>query len=352
MNSINNLIISALLILAFPLFGKEPFLTKKQITSPPGRIIRPCCSFGSYVPVMIIPGLKITDITNRENIGKHRYLGNSEEGNGIIYTQKGGFIDLGHLRDMADWTAYLYIHIQKSREDGGQQLQLRREGGSKKLDLWIPTDLEPKDAMRLAGKIAYDLSVWHEIATWFGASLIPLIPERYSSFSVEDAYSNLLGVTLGMEALESDLPFEEAMTKLIDRTLEELGVVDTEAETYAAMELVLEVWWTRTKRLPNLEILLQRQLKVYPSVEPWLVPGWAGDSSGLKKLDVPLFTQAGQLLTDLYELRLKLNNKFPFRRMFPYRNRRIITEDDFEVLLDRVELELKALGMSFQRETP
>lgn len=330
----------SLMLNSIQLSAKGLDLSEKELDNPPPRIIRTCCSFGSEVKVAMIPGMKVTDISCPDDLGSHKYLGDKEEGNGIIYTRKGGFIDMGHLRDQADWTAYLFALIKN--QDKRKWIQpLGHEGGMKTLYLRIPEDIKDIDAMQLSGKIAYDLSVWHEIATWFGASYIPLLPERYSSFSVEDAYSNLLGVTIGIEALQSDLPFEEAMTLLIDSTLTELGAVTEVEEIYAAMEDVREVWWTREKKLPSRKILLQRELEVYPVVHPWLVPGWATEDAPPCVLEVPQETCDEQPLTDMYHLEIKLNHKFPFRRMFPYRKKRRVSQLDFDTMIEEVERRLE-----------
>ncbi|MGV3589957.1 MAG: DUF4056 domain-containing protein [Adhaeribacter sp.] len=322
-----------------PLYSKPLNLPTKDIQSPPPRIIRTCCSFGSDLKVAAIPTKKITHISSLGNLGPHKYLGNEQEGNGIIYTKHGGFIDLGHLRDQADWTAYLYNLIKQTAGKETLVQRLGAEGGIRTLNLCIPADLDSTDAILLAGRIAYDLSVWHEIATWFGASSIPLVTERFSSFSVEDAYSNLLGVTLGMEALQSSLPYEQAMTQLIDRTFEKLKAVPTEADTYAAMEQVRNIWWTRDKKLPSPKIMLERQLNVYERVRPLLVPGQNTSNPDDYALTVPEKTYTGVLLTNLYQLVIKPNYKFPLREIFPDQVRRVVTQHDFQLLLEQVAKE-------------
>jgi hypothetical protein len=322
-------------------WGKPLVLSDHQLASPPPRIIRTCCSFGSDVGVMVVPFIKVTDITCIGNLGNHQFLGNNDEGNGIIYTGRGGFIDMGHLRDQADWTAYLYALIIKNKSKGYINQPLGREGGEKDLRIDIPSDLSDCDAMQLAGRIAYDLSVWHEIATWYGASYIPMVPERYSSFSVEDAYSNLLGVTLGIEALKSPLPYEQAMTSLINNKLQELRCVKTEAETYAAMEAVRNIWWTRDKHLPSSKILIERQMDVYTRVAPMLIPLTESDSISAYIIEVPGKTITGKELTDLYQLSFKLNFKFPVHKIFPNELGRTITQHNFDTLIEHAEEEWK-----------
>lgn len=330
---------SLFLLIAFTGFSKQPVLSEKALDNPPPRIIRTCCSFGSEVGVIGIPGLKISDVTSIDALGPHQYLGNEAEANGIIYTRRGGFIDMGHLRDQADWTAYLFSHIIQNKEKGIDIQRLGYEGGAKDLTILIPEEMCEEDIMQLAGKIAYDLSVWHEIATWFGASSVPLLPERFSAFSVEDAYSNLLGVHLGIAALKSDLPYEDAMTELIFQTLDSLEAVTSQQDTHDAMESVHNVWWTRNKSLPSRKILLYRQLDIYPEVSPLLVPGWESSSS-VPPLGVPLYTTDGSSLSQYYHLEFKLNIRFPYRAMFPVRRGRWVTPDDFTMLIEQVAAEL------------
>lgn len=304
--------------------------------NPPPRIIRTCCSFGSEVKVTGIPFLKVSDVTSVEKMGAHTYLGSDLENNGIIYTNKGGFIDVGHLRDQADWTAYLYQQILNA-ENQDFTIELGREGGQKKLDIY-PSQLKTNaDKIAVAGKIAYNLSVWHEIATFFGASYIPMVPERYSAFSMEDAYSNLLGVQLGMRALQSKLPFEEAMTKLLSEKLTELNAVSDIEGTLDAMEAVRDIWWTREAKLPSKKVLLQREFEIENCLSPWLVEDIHNMASDKLQICPPTVTQDGTDLENYYLLSIQLNSKFPVRRVLPKEFNRVITQKDFNLLIAEAE---------------
>lgn len=315
---------------------------KKDIESPPPRIIRACCAFGTDLKLMAIPFARVNQITSIEDLGKHQFLGNSEEGNGLIYTRRGGFIDIGHLRDQADWTNYLYSLILGNRDKEEVDIKLGNEGGCKKLKIKTNTDLDSSDCMLLAGKIAYDLSLWHELSTWFGASYIPMMPERYSSFSVEDAYSNLLGVKIGIEALKSKLDYNEVMTSMIYSTLVEFGAVSTEEETKEALEVVRGIWWTNEKRLPNNKVILKHDADVYSSVSPWILPEKIFEQSFPEVLNVPSTTSKGYFLTDYYELNIDLNYKFPIKKLFPHRESRLITQNDFEAILIYISSQLES----------
>lgn len=344
----NILAFSIIMIMGLSTKAIEPVAPANRQIAKPHRIIRTCCMFGTDVHFFAVPGVGLTEITSLDKIGSHHYLGKSSEENGIIYTRRGGFIDMGHMRDQIDWTAYLYAQLKENKPAGSFSMLIGYEGGRKNLNVQIPSNLTNNDLILLAGKIAYDFSVWHEIATWFGASSIPFVPERYSSFSIEDAYSNLLGVHIGIEALQSELPYEEAVTNIITRTLKDLEAVQSELETYMAMEAVRDIWWTRNKRLPNGKILLQRQVRVYPCLMPWLVPGWASVNKEPRELKVPDFASTGESLNSLYKLEYKLNYNFPVKKMFPDRKNKTIDQNDFPRLLAEIESELTKMKSQFK----
>ena len=73
---------------------------------PVRRRLRPCCGFGSSLRVRVgavnIPGVSIGNIRSADDIGRHTYdAGRSaqdqiagSERNGLVYTCRGGFIDI------------------------------------------------------------------------------------------------------------------------------------------------------------------------------------------------------------------------------------------------------------------
>ncbi len=333
--------IKAYLILSLLLFcllrseARPPILSLDEIYSPPPKIIRTCCVFGADLSIARIPFAKKTDIVSIQDIGNHCFLGDSEENNGIIYTRKGGFIDLGHLRDYADYTAYLYSLIVTCADNGEDLfLKLGSEGGKKFLFANNLQALDSLDQFELAGKIAYDLSLWHEIATWFGNSLIPLVPERYSSFSPEDLYSNLLGIWLGIQAVKSDLEYNEAMTTLLSDALNDLNAVPNAIQTYIAMKQVEELWWSQ-KALPGKKVLISRYLDNDSSLIPWLVPD-SDENDIAYSLHKP-----DPDLNQYYRFTIKLNRKFPLRSDNSNEPVRTITQNDFEWYVNYIENDLR-----------
>ncbi len=336
MPGLRNIWIVILVGLTTNLLAKAPTFTERQYFNHPPRIIRACCAFGTDLKVSIVHGYLYTQLTRPELLGPHHYLGDHNENNVIIYTRRGGFLDLGHLRDLIDWTAYLYNLEKKSQQTGEIMIHLGFESGEKALVIKVPASEKEEDLIALAGRIAYDLSIWHEITSWFGACAVPLVSEKFSSFSVEDAYSNLLGIKMAGEAIKSELPFDQAVTLIISKTLTDLEAVPSKEESYNAMEAVRDIWWTRKKHLPNNHVMMERELGVYKTMAPWLVPGWESKNKTPFLIDVPVQTLDGVPLTEFYTLTFNLNNKIPVKRIFPDRSNRMVTQNDFSKIIDYI----------------
>jgi hypothetical protein len=328
-----------LMIWSFQVNAIAPTLADPKAHPP--RTIRVCCFFGSKVGIAVVPFIKLTEVTSIDKIGSHHFLGKLSENNGVIYTKRGGFIDMGHVRDQADWTAYLYALIQQEKNLDCIQIDLGYEGGEKKLSISVPAGLSDQDILLLAGRIAYDLSLWHEIATWFGVCSVPLISEQFSSFSVEDGYSNLLGVFLGMKAVQSTFPYEVAMTLIIREKLNELNVVKTEAETLQAMEAVRDLWWTRDVHLPDNRQMMVRQTVLYDTIHPMLIPRVELMVRHPEALIVPSVTSSGDSLTNFYELSIRLNYKFPVKELFHDSANKNITQKQFGIMVKEIDKELQ-----------
>lgn len=330
-----------ILLLLFPFlsWARPPELPFNN--RPPGKVIRTCCAFGVDVKMNMIPFAKVTSISAPSHLGFHKYLGSKQENNGIIYTHRGGFIDMGHLRDIADFTAYFYNLMIKNRDQGLSNFKLGNEAGQKMISFQIPKHFSNKDIALLAGRLAYDLSIWHEMATWFGASYIPFIPERYSSFSIEDAYSNLLGVHIAIQAILSEQDYEQSMTELIQSTLHKLEAVETIDETKEAMNLVKDNWWSSLVKMPNRKVMLMREFECLEKAQPWLIESWSTVENSID-LHVPMVSSQNELLTDFYQLTVKHSLRIPFKKMFPYSYKeKIITQHDFPILLEYIKEEDK-----------
>jgi len=180
---------------------------------------RPCSKIGTSFP-------------NPNNLGAH----NSSEKNGIVYTCKGGFIDLAHLRNSVDWTKLFAEktskHLQNNKEfsfkldepsryfvklncpsNWDNLLNLERERITKNV------------SVELGQYFAYTGTTWHEILTWFGYKSLGIYPEFGSSFTCEDNFSNLLGTYIAADVLKKGYQdFDKSITNALYEKLDKLGV--------------------------------------------------------------------------------------------------------------------------------
>jgi hypothetical protein len=205
-------------------------------------------------------------------------------GNGIVYTCRGGHVDISHVREAADWTAYLAAVTYKHLRNGDLEFSFTLKEGSvcfvhlEYSGGWQSLSEEDKEG------IAFDLSVnlgryfgytagsWHEMLTWFGYKSRGVFPEFPSAFSWEDTYSNLLGSDIGAEALrDTQRSYNEAVTDALDKSLKDLGVQSAEIAKRAA-EKVKGVWFSGEvppfvdMRKRNFDIGLDNGF-----ITPWLV---------------------------------------------------------------------------------
>jgi hypothetical protein len=178
-----------------------------------------------------------TRFMDNKNLGTHKYRSTWSEKNGLAYTCKAGHIDIYHVREAADWTAYLadktFEHLEKNETEFSFKL---KEGSLCFVKLTEPEnwkDLSQNDKERTARDISIKLGQylafmagnWHEIITWFGYKSSGFYTEFPSAFSWEDNFSNILGCYLAVLALQdTEHTFDEAMTLALDRELRKLDI--------------------------------------------------------------------------------------------------------------------------------
>lgn len=247
----------------------------------PPKSLRPCCAFGYDLHVRAIgvpiPVYQIGNVLTLDSLGRHHYndsalgavkniVGLSEEKDGLLYTHRGGFIDIAHVRDTADNTFYLFSRIYPKL---GQQWRFfySEELGVRRIQLHGFT---PPAAMAqrytlatwLAGDLAFELAQWHEIAQWYGFESVPGFSEQISAFSPEDLYSNLLGARIAINVIlqgrvESIAAYNAAVDRELQRVLLQLGVA-TRTETERKFRELDGDWWNSKRRVPDKFLVLKR----------------------------------------------------------------------------------------------
>ncbi|MDH4202790.1 MAG: DUF4056 domain-containing protein [Phycisphaerae bacterium] len=238
--------------------------------------LRPSPYFGC------LSGLNYTDV---DNLGQHSY-GNFRGGkNALVYTAKAGYIDLGHLREAADRTRYLFEVCYENILDGEAEFTFKIiEPARYHVSMTYPSNwhlLSMAEQHRIAREVSIDLgqrfahlsTIWHEIVTWYGYASTGLLSEKASSFSWEDGYSDLLGTKLAAEVLRDNTkPFDDGMTDII---AQELAKLDPQSvETAKKATGIIEGKWF-SGRYPFLS-MKRRSFDVGfddGAISPFRVPG-------------------------------------------------------------------------------
>ncbi|NLH15291.1 MAG: DUF4056 domain-containing protein [Phycisphaerae bacterium] len=251
---------------------------------------QPRARLGSYATST--PG---TNFLGPENLGDHCYDHFFFENNGIVYTCRGGHIDITHLRINADYVRYLYKLILRrlDLDDTEFSFKLNVEPSRYYVTLQYPEfwkTLSEKERERLSEDLALELSqyfvftmtTWHEILTFYGYKCMMFVPEEPSAFSWEDIYSNLTGIHLGAKAVrDHDHGYNEAMTILLQQELEKLGIQSARTAWEAAEKMRGK--WFEGFVLIN---MIQRNMDIGADdglVTPILVPGICEGATPLPK---------------------------------------------------------------------
>ena len=341
------------------------------------QALRPCCAFGVDLKVEIhrvpIPGVELTNIVDPDDLGRHRYNNGyismrtddprgivDDERNGLVYTCRGGFIDLAHVRDNADNTIAVAAALARGLETG-TTVSVPPQGGTTRIRLRpVPADaIRRHDRMQLAVAgaewAAFQLSVWHEIATWYGYAAVPQWPEKISAFSPEDLYSNQLGVRIAgaivlAKQAASDLEYDFSMDAWIAGMLRRLVAVPP-AESGAAMRAVDGLWWDSTKRIPDWTLVRRRPFETV-ILRPWRIedasPRARGPGAPLaacRDAEAPLVLQvfdgfAGVPFRQYLTVEIDVDDTlvqagFPL----PHRGGRLVTQEDFPMIIETIRAE-------------
>lgn len=210
-------------------------------------------------------------------LGHHRHNGagvlgtalgsprSEEVSRGILYTRRGGFLDIAHLRNAVDLTAFVHAEVAPRLHRGGR-VTLRlvsAEPDVYHLQLHPPAHATPNEraraAVEIAGRVGHLMTTWHEVLTWYGYRAMGVVTERPSAFSYDDAASHRVGVELAMRVLREVSPepgqsrppgskevdaavFDAAVTDALPKVLRELGVVSPDEAT-ARMRSLEGQWW-------------------------------------------------------------------------------------------------------------
>ena len=220
-----------------------------------------------------------------ERLGNHSYGPGFGEASGIVYTKRGGSIDIDHVRGAADIARHAYDLSRSALLKGKKKFSMSPpfEYYSNNVEFKYPenwgtlsvkekTPIATEVSLQVGHTVGYNSTLYHEMLTWFGTRFL-LIPEFYSAFSWDDIYSNLVGATLAMEAVQDpNLSYNQAMTKLLDEEMKTLGALPR-AEAIKVTNSVKGKWFRGGAVFPS---VLRRNVDAGLDdgyVSPALIPG-------------------------------------------------------------------------------
>lgn len=351
--------------------GSAPFDPKKIPDFKAPEKLRPCCAFGvdlrPEVGPVPVPLVELENVRGPEEIGPHGYdKGDmTREKNGLVYTCRGGFIDIAHVRDNADRTMYMSLQIARNLPSG-VTIDFVEEGTQRRVIVAAvpPETLERHGRWKVATTLAlwanHHLGNWHEVVTWYGFESIKGTPERMSAFSPEDIYSNTFGALLGAgivldREMRSRDEYDVAMQAWMREGLRRLAVVP-KPQARAAMKAVDGLWWDSQQRVPNMKLVTRRFVSVAVPVKPWIVSQAVEDPAmkemckgqpGPLALELP--EKLGETpISEIVRVEFKFDKWEPERFPLPAKQGNVATQDDFEAILKDVrEAGAKELGPDF-----
>lgn len=293
-------------------------------------------------------------------LGEHAYnagllaMDSDAADRGIIYTCRAGFIDMAHVRNTIDLTAYIHARVRPALGEGWGCLQFRaHEPSIYRIEFRYPLDwwLMPEDehrrlvdelAFRISHQLALDVMAWHELLTWHGYRSTIVFSEQGSAFSYEDSPSHGLGAIVAIRALRADGDFDTAVTRILNEEIAALRPVEAEGRE-AAIEAINGVWWEDGEPIRrNLDIGQDDHV-----IEPWIVEDLSVCSSqemgervafAIPTLDDVL----GRSFAGLYSLTIepRVLEADRIRECLPGSERLIAPRRDFPILLADIAEEI------------
>jgi hypothetical protein len=305
-----------------------------------------------------------THFLDADSIGKHHYGSSCFEKNGIVYTCKGGHIDIAHARIAADNVRYLQNMARKNllRMSREFEFKLKVEPSTYYVTLEYPPNwknLSKKEKSRITDELSiemgsyltYVMTTWHEVLTWFGFKCMAFVPEQPSAFSWEDVYSNVFGIRIGALALQDkEHGYNDAVTIAFEKELHNLGIQSKETARKAS-EKMRGIWYEGVliaeMKVRNLDIGIDDGF-----VTPMLVPGVCRDASP-ESLPVPklynLYTYGFKMVLEVEPKELEKDKVF--RIIYPDVSpneypKKIQLEKHLPVIMNYIkgEIEKKRIG--------
>jgi len=248
----------------------------------------PGVRLGSYATAT--PGTRFLDM---KNLGRHWYGSSWFEKNGIVYTCRGGHIDMAHARIAADNTRYIQDKAKRALRDKGRDFDFKLKVEPSRYYVHLEYPLKwnkfsrkkrqkaiEEVSLEMGEYLTFMMTTWHEVLTYFGFKSMAFIPEQPSAFSWEDVYSNVFGIRIGAQAIQDKShDYDTAATTAFKRELENMGI-QSRSTAWKASEKMRGTWYRGLVLVDmkgrNFDVGLDDG-----TVTPMLVPGVCPDAEPL-----------------------------------------------------------------------
>lgn len=368
--------------------AEEAFDPQTLVRVGPPERVRPCCAFGMDLQVQVagvsVPGYSVGNITGIEDLGSHEYDNGAVtlnqdlarlatlEKNGLVYTCRGGFIDTAHVRDNADLTLFLTLRIVAALPKP-VVVTLEGDGAIRRVVVGeVPQELVDRlgrweVALTLAQWASFQISIWHEISTWYGVESVPGFSEKVSAFSPEDLYSNVLGSLIAGGILrnrrvQARPEWNTLVEAWIPAALRRLGAVPPDLGR-RAMRSLDGLWWDSKKQLPDWTLVRRRKMEIDLQVNPWRLPdaqapkdevmdAACAASPGALRLEIP--DRVGdRKVSDLVTVDFEVGDWAPGSWPFTDKKARRLTSGAFPIVVALVhDAAQETLGAGFDEPGP
>lgn len=162
--------------------------------------------------------------------------------------------------------------------------------------------------------------------------------EQQSTFTPEDAYSNLLGTEIGETIVlrilnkHEDISYEDIATEEIKKALNKLQPLEDKKGSMAAYDMVdrnkqlkldeskrnSDIWWDSKMEFIDPRYVFKRYTTIGPELSPWLVPNAEslGCSAKTKtaNIKVPSKSGMGKSLYNYYSFSIEPDSSMFFNR--------------------------------------
>jgi len=294
------------------------------------------------------------EVADPNNLGHHSYsnLGDETE-RGILYTCRGGFLDMAHVRKTIDTSKYVQVRVEMALLNNWSALRIKSLEPSVYIlhlnypEFWQSLSPDEKQVLarelsiRIGQRMAVLMMSWHELLTWFGYQSTPFLSEFPSAFTWDDTASHGFGAVLVADhALRDSRDWNDAVTDAINTGLHELGAV-TPSQTMQAVEAIKGRWWSGGMGGGK---PLKRHIEIGwygQPIIPWLVPNlpFCPDATP-HRYDLPrLDNVMGRNFQNLLRVEIEPNvlQSESIRRCIPGKPSTIDVDKDLPFVMDHMK---------------